>query len=84
MAFQMARTWSYAGESVITSYSIHYTKLYELFGCTLMAPHGGLFVLAIPNAVGHVAMYLAAIAAGTALTGVMYAVLKPGMEVQEA
>jgi len=55
-----------------------------LFGCTLMAPHGGLFVLAIPNAVGHVAMYLAAIAAGTALTGVMYAVLKPGMEVQEA
>ncbi len=55
-----------------------------LFGCTLMAPHGGLFVLAIPNAVGHVAMYLVAIAAGTALTGLMYAVLKPGMEVQQA
>ncbi len=55
-----------------------------LFGCTLMAPHGGLFVLAIPNAVGHVGMYLIAIAAGTALTGLMYAVLKPAMEVQEA
>ena len=55
-----------------------------LFGCTLMAPHGGLFVLAIPNAVGHVGMYLIAIAAGTALTGLMYAVLKPTMEVQEA
>ena len=55
-----------------------------LFGCTLMAPHGGLFVLAIPNAVGNVLMYLVAIAAGTALTGLMYALLKPAMEVQEA
>ena len=55
-----------------------------LFGCTLMAPHGGLFVLAIPNAVGNVLMYLVAIAAGTILTGLMYALLKPGMAVQEA
>ncbi len=55
-----------------------------LFGCTLMAPHGGLFVLAIPNAVGNVLMYLVAIAAGTALTGLMYAMLKPAMETQEA
>ncbi len=55
-----------------------------LFGCTLMAPHGGLFVLAIPNAVGNVLMYLVAISAGTILTGLMYALLKPAMEVQEA
>jgi PTS system fructose-specific IIC component len=47
------------------------------FGCTLMAPHGGLFVLAIPHAVGHVGMYLLSIIAGTIVTGVMYSVLKP-------
>lgn len=52
------------------------------FGCTLMAPHGGLFVLAIPHAVGHVAMYLISIIAGTALTGIMYAVLKPAVQLQ--
>lgn len=51
-----------------------------LFGCTLMAPHGGLFVLAIPNAVGHVGLYLVSIIAGTALTGVMYAFLKQEQE----
>ncbi|WP_084832502.1 fructose-specific PTS transporter subunit EIIC [Enterobacter roggenkampii] len=50
------------------------------FGCTLMAPHGGLFVLAIPHAVGHVMMYLLAIVAGTAVTGVMYATLKPALK----
>jgi len=55
-----------------------------LFGCTLMAPHGGLFVLAIPHAVGNVGMYLVAIAAGTVVTGLMYAMLKPAMELQEA
>ena len=52
------------------------------FGCTLMAPHGGLFVLAIPHAVGHVMMYLLAIIAGTALTGILYAILKPATKVQ--
>ena len=54
------------------------------FGCTLMAPHGGLFVLAIPHAVGHVAMYLVSIIAGTVLTGIMYAVLKPTAQLQIA
>ncbi len=49
------------------------------FGCTLMAPHGGLFVLAIPHAVGNVGMYLLSIIAGTVVTGVMYSVLKPAM-----
>ncbi len=47
-----------------------------LFGAQLMAPHGGLFVLLIPNAISPVLMYLVAIAAGTALTGFGYAFLK--------
>lgn len=46
------------------------------FGCTLMAPHGGLFVLAIPNAVGNVGLYIVSIIAGTIVTGAMYAFLK--------
>lgn len=46
------------------------------FGCELMAPHGGLFVLAIPSAITHVAAYLAAIAVGTIVIGVSYAFLK--------
>ncbi|OOE71523.1 PTS fructose transporter subunit IIBC [Salinivibrio kushneri] len=48
-----------------------------LIGAKLMAPHGGLFVLLIPNAISPVFMYLAAIAAGTLVTGLVYAVLKP-------
>jgi len=48
------------------------------FGCKLMAPHGGLFVLMIPNAINHALAYLLAIVAGSLLTGVLYAVLKRG------
>lgn len=47
-----------------------------LFGAQLMAPHGGLFVLLIPNAITPVLMYLVAIAAGTLVTGISYAFLK--------
>ncbi|MDB6146111.1 MAG: fructose transporter subunit [Pseudomonas sp.] len=47
-----------------------------LFGCKLMAPHGGLFVMLIPNAINHALLYLLAIVAGSLLTGVAYAVLK--------
>ncbi|MFY1666841.1 PTS fructose-like transporter subunit IIB [Pseudomonas sp. Pseu.R1] len=46
------------------------------FGCKLMAPHGGLFVLLIPNAMNHALLYLLAIVAGSVVTGVVYAVLK--------
>ncbi|WP_339729947.1 fructose-specific PTS transporter subunit EIIC [uncultured Pseudomonas sp.] len=46
------------------------------FGCKLMAPHGGLFVLLIPNAINHALLYLLAIVAGSLLTGVSYALLK--------
>ncbi len=46
------------------------------FGCKLMAPHGGLFVLLIPNAINHALLYLLAIVVGSVVTGVLYAVLK--------
>ncbi|MBP0446113.1 PTS transporter subunit EIIC [Roseomonas sp. SSH11] len=56
-----------------------------LFGCTLRAPHGGLFVLLIPGAVGNVAMYLAAIAIGTVVAAVLVALVKrPAAEVVAA
>ncbi|WP_261857019.1 PTS fructose transporter subunit IIBC [Photobacterium sanguinicancri] len=55
-----------------------------LFGAKLMAPHGGLFVLFIPNAITPVFMYLVAIAAGTIVTGVTYAFLKRADEEQLA
>lgn len=54
-----------------------------LFGAKLLAPHGGLFVLLIPNAISPVLMYLVAIVAGTALTGFSYAFLKNRSERQE-
>jgi fructose PTS system EIIBC or EIIC component len=56
-----------------------------LFGCTLQAPHGGIFVLAIPNAVGNAGLYIVAIAVGTLVTGLVAAQLKqraPGAEVR--
>lgn len=47
-----------------------------LFGCTLRAPHGGVFVLAIPNAVGQGGLYVVAIAAGTLVTALLASQLK--------
>lgn len=47
-----------------------------LFGATLRAPHGGIFVLPIPNAVGHLALYALAIVAGTIVTAIMLNILK--------
>ncbi len=47
-----------------------------LFNCTLRAPHGGVFVLAIPNAVGHLLLYIAAIVAGTVVTALLLRQLK--------
>lgn len=43
------------------------------FDCTLMAPHGGIFVFAV---VGNWAMYLVALAAGSAAGMLMLALLK--------
>lgn len=46
------------------------------WGIGLQAPHGGVFVLAIPNAVNHVLPYAAAIAAGSAATALALGALK--------
>jgi PTS system fructose-specific IIC component len=48
------------------------------FGVQLMAPHGGLFVLLIPNAVNHVLLYLLSITVGSLVVGAGYAVIKTG------
>lgn len=47
-----------------------------LFGCTLRVPHGGVFVLPIPNAVTNLPLYLVAILAGTLVTTALLYVLK--------
>ncbi|VVN79157.1 PTS fructose-like transporter subunit IIB [Pseudomonas fluorescens] len=52
------------------------------FGCKLMAPHGGLFVMLIPNAINHAFLYLMAIVAGSLLTAVTYALIKRTEEVE--
>ena len=44
-----------------------------LFGCTLMAPHGGIFVFPV---VGNSLMYLVSLLAGTAVSTVLLGVLK--------
>ncbi|WP_207553525.1 fructose-specific PTS transporter subunit EIIC [Teichococcus deserti] len=52
--------------------------LVMLFGCTLRAPHGGIFVVGIPGAVGNPLGYILAILAGTLVTAAAVAVLKRG------
>lgn len=47
------------------------------FGCTLRAPHGGIFVLPIPNVVGNLGLYVLAIAAGTVVTALLLNAVKP-------
>ncbi|MDN3521825.1 PTS fructose-like transporter subunit IIB [Halomonas ramblicola] len=49
-----------------------------LVGAKLMAPHGGIFVLLIPNAITPVLLYLAAIVIGSLVTGLGYAAIKRG------
>ncbi len=46
------------------------------FGATLRAPHGGIFVLPIPNAVGNLALYAVAIIVGTVITALLVNLLK--------
>ena len=46
------------------------------FGCGLHAPHGGVFVLFIPNAVDHVLLYAVAILAGTAVSTICLGLFK--------
>lgn len=47
-----------------------------VFGSALRVPHGGVFVLPIPNAVTNLGLYVIAILAGTLVTTAMLYVLK--------
>lgn len=49
----------------------------EMFGCTLRAPHGGLFVLAT---IGNPMMYLVSVIAGAVVGCAVLAVLKKDIE----
>jgi PTS system fructose-specific IIC component len=50
------------------------------FKCTLAVPHGGIFVLPIPNAVGGLLPYIISIVAGTVVTGLLLSILKKKVE----
>ncbi|HDU7197914.1 PTS fructose transporter subunit IIC [Listeria monocytogenes] len=45
-------------------------------GVTSMAPHGGIWVMFIPNVINHLFIYLLAIAAGTVVTAISVGLLK--------
>ncbi|MBP2645716.1 MAG: system D-fructose-specific component, Frc family [Firmicutes bacterium] len=45
-------------------------------GATLKAPHGGIFVLLIPNAVGNLGMYVISLVIGTVVTALLLSVVK--------
>ena len=47
------------------------------FGCELKVPHGGVFVLPIPNAVTNLGGYVIAMAAGTVVSAIILRVVKP-------
>jgi len=49
-----------------------------VFGCELRVPHGGVFVLPIPNAVTNLGLYLIAIVVGTLITaGALFFLKRP-------
>lgn len=50
------------------------------FGAALRAPHGGIFVLPIPNVVSNPGLYAVAILIGTVITALLVNALKPVKE----
>ena len=50
------------------------------FGCELKVPHGGVFVLPIPNAVTNLGGYLIAMVVGTVVTAILLRIVKPQVE----
>lgn len=46
------------------------------FGVEQRVPHGGIFILPIPNAVTHLAMYVVCLAVGTVVTALLLRALK--------
>ncbi len=54
-----------------------------VFDVHLLVPHGGIFVLLIPNAVTHLLSYVVAIVAGTLVTtGMLFILKKPVVETE--
>ena len=51
-----------------------------LFGCALAVPHGGIWVLFIPNVVTNLFFYILSIAIGTVVTGLLLSILKKPIE----
>ncbi len=49
-------------------------------GCELKVPHGGVFVLPIPNAVTDLSGYLIALVAGTVVSAALLRLVKPKIE----
>jgi len=55
------------------------------FGCGLHVPHGGVFVLPIPNAVDNLGLYLVAIVIGTLVTtGMLFLLKRPLAQKEQA
>lgn len=50
------------------------------FNVTLAVPHGGIWVLVIPNVVTHLFQYVIALVAGTAVTGLILSAIKKPIE----
>lgn len=55
-----------------------------LAGVELKVPHGGIFVLPIPDAVTHLGLYVIAIGAGTVATALILGTIKPKLSTQTA
>lgn len=53
-------------------------------GVELKVPHGGIFVLPIPNAVTHLGIYVIGIVAGTLVTALILGAVKPKLTPQAA
>jgi PTS system fructose-specific IIC component len=52
-----------------------------VFGCELRVPHGGIFVLPIPNAVTNLGLYVVAILVGTLVTtGMLFLLKRPAAQ----
>lgn len=51
-----------------------------IFGCTLVVPHGGIWVLAIPNVVAGLLPYIISLVAGTVITAIILSALKKPIE----
>ncbi len=51
-----------------------------MFGCAITVPHGGIWILPIPNVVTNLLLYIIAIVAGTLVSGFMVSALKKSVK----